>query len=314
MYWLELVACLLRGRMHKVRVGHKFSTCSCTYRHTTRYQTCASALEACATPLHTPSRTTTTPSGRSLAARVPVFSASGTPLAYMWPPGHHAEPYLGAAHGLIGILYALLLLQQCAPQCMPDAQQDLADIQAALRCVLVKVLVDLGDSRQDSCHSMWWERFGQVLQMVHMHWLSMSRCGPGECVPCKSPCTAVHACCECMLCITVYDVFTCLCRYVLSCEVDAPGSPQGSGGHYPTLMRLQGYDSSSSSSKTLVHWCHGAPGAVFLCCAAHEVRPRGRHQIVAAVSWVDACAGHTWRKSAPGTKLCVKAANLMVYW
>jgi hypothetical protein len=59
------------------------------------------------------------------------------------------------------------------------------------------------------------------------------------------------------------------CRYVLSCELDAPGLPQGSGGHYPTLMRLQGYD--SSSSKTLVHWCHGAPGAVFMWCAAHEV-------------------------------------------
>jgi hypothetical protein len=35
-------------------------------------------------------------------------------------------------------------------------------------------------------------------------------------------------------------------------------------------MRLQGYD--NSSSRTLVHWCHGAPGAVFLWCAAHEVR------------------------------------------
>lgn len=89
-------------------------------------------------PPHTP---TPTLSGRSLAARAPVFSASGTPLAYMWPPGHHAEPYLGAAHGLIGIMYALLLLQQRAPQCMPDAQQDLADIRAALRYVIVRRLV-----------------------------------------------------------------------------------------------------------------------------------------------------------------------------
>lgn len=70
--------------------------------------------------------------GRDLAAHVPVFSASGTPLAYVWPAGHSAEPYLGAAHGLIGILYALLVLQQHAPQCMPDAQRDLADIRAAL--------------------------------------------------------------------------------------------------------------------------------------------------------------------------------------
>lgn len=73
--------------------------------------------------------------GRSLAARAPVFSASGTPLAYLWPPGPSAEPYLGAAHGLVGILYSLLLMQQHAPQCMPDAQQDLADVRAALRWV-----------------------------------------------------------------------------------------------------------------------------------------------------------------------------------
>ena len=30
------------------------------------------------------------------------------PLYYEWPYGHHPKPYLGAAHGLIGILYALL--------------------------------------------------------------------------------------------------------------------------------------------------------------------------------------------------------------
>lgn len=60
------------------------------------------------------------------------------------------------------------------------------------------------------------------------------------------------------------------CSYVLSCEVDPPDGPAGCGGHYPANMRLQGYD--NSSSRTLVHWCHGAPGAVFLWCAAHEVR------------------------------------------
>lgn len=79
--------------------------------------------------------------GRDLAARVPVFAASGTPLGYVWPPGHSAEPYLGAAHGLTGILYALLLLQQHAPQCMPNPQQDLADMRAALRCVHARTSV-----------------------------------------------------------------------------------------------------------------------------------------------------------------------------
>lgn len=86
--------------------------------------------------LHTPVLALPPLVGRDLAARVPVFQASGTPLAYMWPPGHSAEPYLGAAHGLVGILYALLLLlQQAAPQCMPNAAADLADIRAALGCV-----------------------------------------------------------------------------------------------------------------------------------------------------------------------------------
>lgn len=89
---------------------------------------------------HTPLLRTPAPAlpsleGRDLAARLPVFKASGTPLAYMWPPGHSAEPYLGAAHGLVGILYVLLLLQQAVPQCMPDAAADLADVRAALGCV-----------------------------------------------------------------------------------------------------------------------------------------------------------------------------------
>lgn len=85
--------------------------------------------------LHNPAPALPPLVGRDLAARVPVFQASGTPLAYMWPPGHSAEPYLGAAHGLVGILYALLLLQQSAPQCMPNAAADLADVRAALGCV-----------------------------------------------------------------------------------------------------------------------------------------------------------------------------------
>lgn len=158
-------------------------------------------------------------SGRDLAARLPVFSASGARLAYMWPPGHSAEPYLGAAHGLIGILYALLLLQQAAPQCMPDAAADLTDIRAAL-------------------------------------------------------------------------------GYVLSCEQDAPGCPQGSGGHYPTLMRLQGFD--SSSSRTLVHWCHGAPGAVFMWCAAHEVLGDDASYLPAALRAGELVWTHGLLKKGPG--------------
>jgi hypothetical protein len=61
-------------------------------------------------------------------------------------------------------------------------------------------------------------------------------------------------------------------RFVLSCEADLPGSPQGSGGHYPALMTLAG-SPSIPDRQPLVHWCHGAPGAVFLWCKAYEVRP-----------------------------------------
>jgi hypothetical protein len=50
--------------------------------------------------------------GRSLAARLPVFGSSGCPLAYLWPPGPRPDPYLGAAHGLMGILYVLLHCRQ----------------------------------------------------------------------------------------------------------------------------------------------------------------------------------------------------------
>jgi hypothetical protein len=40
--------------------------------------------------------------------------------------------------------------------------------------------------------------------------------------------------------------------------------PAGQQGHYPTQMGL-------SKGKVLVHWCHGAPGAVFLWCMAFQV-------------------------------------------
>eukprot|EP00882_Tetradesmus_deserticola_P008922 GHRQ01009412.1.p1 GENE.GHRQ01009412.1~~GHRQ01009412.1.p1 ORF type:complete len:351 (+),score=127.18 GHRQ01009412.1:199-1251(+) len=126
-------------------------------------------------------------SGRSLAARLPVFQASRCPLAYVWPAGRAAEPYLGAAHGLMGILYVLL-------HCGQWLQDDAAAMQ------------DVRDSLS----------------------------------------------------------------YVLSCEADVAGSPRGSGGHYPALMVLAGSCASADSS-ALVHWCHGAPGAVFLWCKAYEV-------------------------------------------
>eukprot|EP00878_Enallax_costatus_P024698 GHUV01026378.1.p1 GENE.GHUV01026378.1~~GHUV01026378.1.p1 ORF type:complete len:230 (+),score=71.86 GHUV01026378.1:815-1504(+) len=58
-------------------------------------------------------------------------------------------------------------------------------------------------------------------------------------------------------------------RFVLSCECDAPGFTAGSGGHYPALMKLHGMD--NSDRHVLVHWCHGAPGAVYLFSKAYEV-------------------------------------------
>jgi hypothetical protein len=67
--------------------------------------------------------------GRSLAARLPVFQASRCPLAYLWPPGRSAEPYLGAAHGLMGILYVLL---HCGQWLQEDAA-GMQDVQDSLR-------------------------------------------------------------------------------------------------------------------------------------------------------------------------------------
>jgi hypothetical protein len=69
--------------------------------------------------------------GRSLAARLPIFQASHCPLAYLWPTGRSAEPYLGAAHGLMGILYVLL---HCGQWLQEDAAA-LQEVQDSLRCV-----------------------------------------------------------------------------------------------------------------------------------------------------------------------------------
>eukprot|EP00775_Hariotina_reticulata_P002650 gene2650-2949_t len=62
---------------------------------------------------------------------------------------------------------------------------------------------------------------------------------------------------------SLFTLTDCPCRFVLSCE---SGSLPG---HFPTLMQLQGVDTGERS--TLVHWCHGAPGAVFLFSKAYEV-------------------------------------------
>lgn len=85
------------------------------------------------------------PAGRSLAAKLPIFQASRCPLAYLWPPGRSAEPYLGAAHGLIGILYVLLHCREWLQHDVADMQ----DIQDSLRwghtretgCMFVSVCV-----------------------------------------------------------------------------------------------------------------------------------------------------------------------------
>ncbi|EFN56480.1 hypothetical protein CHLNCDRAFT_35227 [Chlorella variabilis] len=52
-------------------------------------------------------------------------------------------------------------------------------------------------------------------------------------------------------------------QYMLSLECDGEGRP-GPHGHYPTQM------GPWRDREPLVHWCHGATGAVFLLCKAHE--------------------------------------------
>ncbi|GIL77346.1 hypothetical protein Vretifemale_6818 [Volvox reticuliferus] len=127
-------------------------------------------------------------SGRELATRLRWRRADTPqpPLFYMWPHREQGEPYLGAAHGLMGILFSLL-------HCDLVVRQHAEDLRASLACV------------------------------------------------------ASH-------------------------EIDCPGCSTP-GGHYPTRMAVSPQDlaESKSSSKALVHWCHGAPGAVFMWCKAHQV-------------------------------------------
>lgn len=126
--------------------------------------------------------------GRDLAGRL-LWRRTDTPrppLFYVW----HDEPYMGAAHGLMGILFVMLHDARLV-------QQHGEDIRASL-------------------------------------------------------------------------------AYIASHEANAPGC-SSAGGHYPTRASVAPPDprvddgEGRSPGKTLVHWCHGAPGAVFLWCKAYEV-------------------------------------------
>lgn len=83
--------------------------------------------------------------------------------------------------------------------------------------------------------------------------------------------------------------------YVLTLESDHNGT-LGPGGFFPSKM-----GSPSEKKETLVHWCHGAPGAIFLFAQAHHVL-RG-----AGVLYLDAalrCGQAVWEygplKKGPG--------------
>eukprot|EP00198_Chlamydomonas_reinhardtii_P006331 XP_001695667.1 LanC lantibiotic synthetase component C-like protein [Chlamydomonas reinhardtii] len=134
-------------------------------------------------------------SGREMAERLRWrrTDTPAPPLFYMWPGRERGEPYLGAAHGMMGILFMLL---HCGP-----------------------AILEVEENRQ-----------------------------------------------QLRACLT----------YVASHEKDAPGC-SARGGHYPTKMAMSPPEppppgeAGGAAAKTLVHWCHGAPGAVFLWCKAHEV-------------------------------------------
>lgn len=60
------------------------------------------------------------------------------------------------------------------------------------------------------------------------------------------------------------DVFS-LVDWLLDCECDAGGVP-GKGGHFPTKVYPKVHP--------LVHWCHGAPGAIFTFSEAYAASER----------------------------------------
>lgn len=64
-------------------------------------------------------------SGRSLSSRLGLGTRGGPPLFYTWPEGGgRGNPYLGAAHGLVGIVHALLHCWDLLPSVDERAQSD----------------------------------------------------------------------------------------------------------------------------------------------------------------------------------------------
>lgn len=59
------------------------------------------------------------------AVRCLLLQVTGPALMYLWPGGRRGQPYLGAAHGLMGILYALMHCDSAmnAPSVKADVQQ-----------------------------------------------------------------------------------------------------------------------------------------------------------------------------------------------
>ncbi|KAI8463158.1 MAG: hypothetical protein J3K34DRAFT_496464 [Monoraphidium minutum] len=73
-------------------------------------------------------------SGRSSSPTLGLAARGGPPLFYTWPePGGRGDPYLGAAHGLVGIVNALLHCWELLPSVDTAAQGDvLATLDYAL--------------------------------------------------------------------------------------------------------------------------------------------------------------------------------------
>lgn len=65
-------------------------------------------------------------------------------------------------------------------------------------------------------------------------------------------------------------------QYILSleCDDDGGGKPSfGKGGHFPIVAYtpIAGRKPDTDRSRCLVHWCHGAPGALFLFSRAYSI-------------------------------------------
>lgn len=65
-------------------------------------------------------------------------------------------------------------------------------------------------------------------------------------------------------------------RYILDYQEQDVEGRDGWGGHYPVMIDLPPRQSPTAAHLEVepepkVHWCHGAPGAVFMFCKAYEV-------------------------------------------